>query len=62
MEWRPLTFVLFVDLDVDRVDALLDVVPREELLALAQGVGPQADQSVCISVNHLQVSREKKSG
>lgn len=43
-----LTLVFLVDLNVDRVDALLDVVPGEELLPAGEGVGSEADECVCV--------------
>ena len=43
-----LTFVLLVHLEVDLVDALLDVVPGEELLSLGQRLGSEPDEGVSV--------------
>ena len=43
-----LTFMFFVDLNVDGVDALLNIVPGEELLAIGKSLSSLFDEGVGI--------------
>lgn len=43
-----LTFMFFMDLDVDRVDALLNIIPGEELLATGESLSSLFDECVGI--------------
>lgn len=49
-----LTFVLLVDLDVDCVDAFLNIIPGEKLLALGECLLSLLDKSVCIPERESQ--------
>jgi len=58
--------MFLMHLDIDSVDALLNIIPGEELLTLGEGLCSKTDQCVCISnkakqpqdqVNYLTVSQ-----
>ncbi len=41
--------MFLVHLNIDSVDAFLNIVPGEELLTLSEGLSSQTDQCVCVS-------------
>lgn len=41
--------MFLVHLDIDSVDALLNIIPGEELLTLGEGLCSKTEQCVCIS-------------
>lgn len=46
--------MLLVDLNVDCVDAFLNIIPREKLLALGESLLSLLDKSVCIPERESQ--------
>lgn len=41
--------MFLVHLDIDSVDAFLNIIPGEELLTLSEGLSSQTNQCVCVS-------------
>lgn len=49
-----LTFMFFVDLNVDCVDALLNIIPGEKLLAIGESLSSLFDECVSIPEGECQ--------